>query len=199
MVTGDGQPATGNGGALMVQSGIVVFAWPVAAALVVFWQVRRHASVPQVLGAVALATYALWICSVTFFPIPLLSAETSPGAGDLVGRPWVNLIPVRDLLNTLPRLTAGQIVREFGGNLLLLVPFTLFAPMLWPRLRSWWWPLAAGLGGSLAIELIQLGLSLAVGYPYRQADVDDVIINTAGAFLGYAVFVLLSRRSRAGG
>lgn len=107
----------------------------------------------------------------------------------------MNLIPLRELFRTLPLLPARQIIREFGGNVLLFVPFTLFGPILWARLRTWWWPLAVGLGGSVAIELIQLALSAFVGYPYRQTDVDDVILNTAGAFLGYAVFSLLRRRS----
>jgi glycopeptide antibiotics resistance protein len=32
-----------------------------------------------------------------------------------------------------------------------------------------------------------------VGHPYRQTDIDDVILNTFSAFLGYAVFVMGAR------
>jgi glycopeptide antibiotics resistance protein len=182
----------------MIQGSIIWIAWPVVAAAVVFWQVRRRARWPQIMGAVALATYAWWICSVAFFPLPLPgSAHALARAREFQGLGWVNLIPIRELLRTLPRLPAAQIVRQFGGNILLFAPFTLLSPLLWTRLRTWWWPLAAGVGGSLAIELIQLALSGVVGYPYRQTDVDDVILNAFGALLGYVVFLavrVLSRR-----
>ena len=58
-----------------------------------------------------------------------------------------------------------------------------------------------GVGGSLAIELTQLALRVVIHPPYRSVDVDDVILNTAGALLGYGVYVvgrgLLSRRRAA--
>ena len=173
----------------MVSGSVIWIAWPGIAGLVVFLQVRRRARWPQILGALALATYAWWICSVAFFPLPV--GESAASAGEFAGRDWVNVVPLRELFRALPQLGAAQIIREFGGNTLLFVPFTLFGPLLWLRLRTWWWPLAAGLGGSLAIELIQLALSGAVGYPYRQTDIDDVILNAFGAFLGYAVFLAI--------
>jgi glycopeptide antibiotics resistance protein len=150
--------------------------------------VKRHDSFNQVLWAIGLLTYAWWICSVAFFPLPLDSAAAS-SAGDVL-RESVNLVPFRGAIADLGTLSGGQIVRQFGGNLLLFVPFTLFAPFVWPRLRTWWWPLAVGLAGSIAIELIQLGLSVLAASPYRRSDVDDVIVNTVGAFLGYALFLL---------
>jgi glycopeptide antibiotics resistance protein len=179
----------------VISGSVIWIAWPVIAGLVVFWQVRRHARWPQILGAVGLATYAWWICSVAFFPLPLGDSAVA-SAGEFAGRDWVNLVPLRELFRALPQLGSAQIVREFGGNILLLVPFTLFGPLLWARLRTWWWPLAAGLGGSVAIELIQLALSGLVGYPYRQTDVDDVILNAFGAFLGYAVFLTVRALAR---
>ena len=191
----------------MVSGSVIWIAWPVVAGTVVYRQVRRSGRRSETAGprsarwlrvaaAVALATYALWICSVAFFPLPV-GQSAAASAGGFAGRAWVNLVPFREMLRALPQLGAARIVREFGGNILLFVPFTLFGPLLWPRLRTWCWPLAAGVGGSLAIELIQLALSGAVGYPYRQTDVDDVILNTFGAFLGYAlllVAVALGRR-----
>ena len=184
----------------MIAGSVIWIAWPVVAGLVVFLQVRRHARWPRMLGAVALSTYAWWICSVAFFPLPVGEAAAA-SAGEFAGRDWVNLVPFRELLRALSQLGAAQIVREFGGNILLLVPFTLLGPLLWSRLRTWRWPLAAGLGGSLAIELIQLALSGVVGYPYRQTDIDDVILNALGAFFGYAVFLAvraLGRRVKRG-
>jgi glycopeptide antibiotics resistance protein len=180
----------------MISGSVIWIAWPVLAAIVVYWQLRRRAGWPRVLAAVALATYALWICSVAFFPLPTRETVASMTPSELDSLRWVNWVPFRELVRTIPRLPASQVVREFGGNLLLFVPFTLFAPVFWRQLRAWRWPLIIGLGGSVAIELIQLGLSALVGYPYRQTDIDDVILNTFSALLGYAVYVIGARLLR---
>lgn len=45
-----------------------------------------------------------------------------------------------------------------------------------------------GLAVSLAVELLQLGISMYLGYTYKIADVDDLILNTAGVALGYFLF-----------
>jgi glycopeptide antibiotics resistance protein len=39
---------------------------------------------------------------------------------------------------------------------------------------------------SFGIEILQLTISTVVGFPYRVFDVDDVILNTTGAALGWA-------------
>jgi glycopeptide antibiotics resistance protein len=176
----------------MVPGGIIWMAWPLVAGVVVFWRVRRRDTINQVLVAVGLVTYAWWICSVAFFPVPLstLAAENAALWG---GDSPVNLVPFREMLRTMSHLGVWPLVRQFGGNALLLVPFTALGPLLWSRLRTWWWPLTVGLGGSMAIELIQLAVSGSLGYPYRRTDIDDVILNSAGAFLGYALFLLMQR------
>jgi glycopeptide antibiotics resistance protein len=181
-----------------IEGDVVWMAWPLVAAAVAFWQWRRRAAWPQMLMALVLTGYVLWICSVAFFPFPLdRSAGGSRTAGVLDGLRWVNVVPLRELAHNLPRLPWQQVIRQFGGNVLLFMPFTLLGPVFWPHLRSWWWPLAAGFGGSVLIEMLQLTLSLVAGYPYRQTDVDDVIVNACGAFLGYAVFLAAGRVVRA--
>jgi glycopeptide antibiotics resistance protein len=177
----------------MISGSVVWIAWPALAAAAVYGQLRLRARWPRVLAAVALATYALWICSVVFFPFPTRLTVASMSPSELHSLSWVNWVPFRELVRNVPRLPASQIVREFGGNMLLFTPFALFGPLLWQRLRTWRWPLIIGVGGSVAIELIQLGLSALVGYPYRQSDVDDVILNTFSAFLGYAAYVAGAR------
>jgi glycopeptide antibiotics resistance protein len=172
----------------MIAGSVIWIVWPVLVAAVIYGQLRRRAAWLHMLAAVALATYALWICSVAFFPFPTRDTVAAMSPSELHSLPCVNWVPFRELVRTIPRLPASQIVRELGGNALLFVPFTLFSPVFWRRLRTWWWPLIVGLGGSVAIELIQLGLSALVGYPYRQTDVDDVILNTFSAFLGYAAY-----------
>lgn len=46
-------------------------------------------------------------------------------------------------------------------------------------------------GLSAAIELGQLAISMWLGYAYRSTDVDDIILNTLGAVVGYTAFVAI--------
>lgn len=155
---------------------------PVAAAVALLLR-RRQMSWGQVVVGVFLCTYAVWIASVALVP-----AGAWASASGQAGRLSVNLIPFHTIINTL-HIYWKQVVRQLGGNLLLFAPFTILLPAFWPRCRSWGTALALGVGGSLFIEVVQLLLSLAVGHPYRSVDIDDVILNTAGAALGYALFV----------
>jgi glycopeptide antibiotics resistance protein len=71
------------------------------------------------------------------------------------------------------------------GNLLAFVPLGALVPWLRPALHTWRLALLVGVGVSLSIEVLQLGLSLLVGFPYRVADIDDVIVNLLGTMFGY--------------
>ncbi len=172
----------------MIVDGTVMWAaWLPVAALVLWLEIRRRAGVWHTLGILALTTYAFWIASVAFFPMPV-GIPPIPGDGR-VGWLRLNLAPFREVSRTFHHQSWHQIVRVFGGNLLLLVPFTLLGPALWPRLRAWRWALAMGVGLSASIELLQLALCALVQDPYRSVDIDDVIVNTVGALLGYTLFV----------
>ena len=52
-------------------------------------------------------------------------------------------------------------------------------------------------GEDIVPEGAQLGLSMLMGYWYRVADVDDLILNTAGVLLGYGAFRLGDAAGRA--
>jgi VanZ family protein len=74
------------------------------------------------------------------------------------------------------------------GNVLLFFPLGILLPLVWPRIRFWRGVLAAA-GLSVGIEVLQY-VSRAWG-SYRLADVNDVILNVAGASLGLAIVALL--------
>lgn len=78
--------------------------------------------------------------------------------------------------------------RQVLGNLIMLLPLGIYIPLLYPQLRNFFAVLFTGLFFSLLIELFQLVTR------YRSADVDDVMLNTIGACVGYLVFVMLFRR-----
>ena len=170
----------------MISWGVTWVAWLPALLALAFVQVRDRVEVGYMLGVLFLSTHAFWTASVAL-PTPRAGLFAG-GVADSLSPISVNLIPFRSLLDVIPHQSLGQAVREHGGNLLLLAPFTAIAPALWPALRAWRWALMIGTGGSVAIELLQLCFSALIGHGYRAADIDDVILNTTGALLGYAVF-----------
>ena len=98
--------------------------------------------------------------------------------------PRINLIPFL-------YITDYEVKREalinIIGNVSLFIPTGIILPILYKRLNSFWNVLLAGAGISLCIEVIQLLLSNSV------TDIDDLILNTAGVIIGYAVFSLVRR------
>lgn len=101
-----------------------------------------------------------------------------------------NVIPLRTIGVYLANLDSGFWLRNLVGNLFLLLPVGLVGPIVFPWMDRWWRVLLAAVALSLAIEVAQLWV------PDRSADVDDVLLNVAGAILGYAILRVLRIGSR---
>ena len=96
-----------------------------------------------------------------------------------------NLVPFQTLGIYLNNLSSDFWLRNLFGNLALLLPLGLLGPIALPALDRWWRVALLALLVSSAIELTQLLV------PDRSADIDDVIVNVAGAMVGYLVFRLV--------
>ena len=96
----------------------------------------------------------------------------------LVGMPNVTYIRPEVNLNLLPFI--GMIDDWKNGilNILLFVPLGMMMPILWNSFRIQKNALLFGFGTSLAIELLQM-------LTFRATDVNDLITNTLGAYLGF--------------
>ena len=79
-----------------------------------------------------------------------------------------------------------------GLNILLFVPFGYLLPLLWKRADRWWKVVLCGFLLSLLIELTQLVTHLGM------FDLDDLMNNSLGAFLGWCFFCLALRREPGG-
>ena len=111
----------------------------------------------------------------------------------LVGRlpePKLELIPFVDIFKVITDSIANHhgagITLNIFGNILLFVPLGLFLPLFWRYFGRAKCTILFGFGVSLSIELIQL---IAGGV----TSVDDLILNTAGAAVGFALAKLLLR------
>jgi glycopeptide antibiotics resistance protein len=96
-----------------------------------------------------------------------------------------NLVPFHTLAIYWRNLGSEFWMRNLFGNLALLLPLGLLGPVALPALDRWWRIALVALLYSVAIEVIQLAV------PDRSADIDDVIVNVAGAMLGYLAFVIV--------
>ena len=103
-----------------------------------------------------------------------------------------NLVPFQTLAIYLRNLGSEFWLRNLFGNLALLLPLGLLGPIALPALDRWWRVALLAFLVSTAIELTQLAV------PDRSADIDDVLVNVAGALIGYVLFlatrVAVSRR-----
>lgn len=121
----------------------------------------------------------------------------SPGSGGVGGMgSATQLVPFADMVNILTSsVSANVALRIVGMNIVLFAPLGFLLRL---RLRRFAPAVRVGMLTSVAIEVLQAVLPLG-----RTANVDDVILNTAGATLGAAAAVavvrIVRRRGRSAG
>lgn len=76
---------------------------------------------------------------------------------------------------------------NLAGNVVMFVPLGFFLPAIWSRLRGFWRFGLCVLSVIAAIELLQLFTLLG------KCDVDDLLLNFAGAVLGYCLCYSLTK------
>lgn len=73
---------------------------------------------------------------------------------------------------------------NIAGNVIGFLPFGFILPVVAGRMRSGFLIVMSGFAFSLSVELIQLVTRVGC------FDVDDLILNTSGAAIGYLLFVI---------
>ena len=147
-----------------------------------------------------MATYVAALIALTFFPLPLPPYELpEEGLADFRGfpYPWLSPVPFETIRSSAGLALEWPAARYLLGNLVAFVPLGVLVPLLRPSWASWRDVLLIGLAASVVIELAQLAMSLLMGFPFRVADVDDVILNTLGTILGFASLRMAQRFLRA--
>ncbi|MGG8405406.1 VanZ family protein [Streptomyces sp. 12297] len=111
-----------------------------------------------------------------------LTMEPSAASAALVHS---NVHPGRSISAYLHGTSTIDAVRQLGGNLLLGLPFGVLLPVLLPPARGLLRVAAVTVCLMTLVELTQGALVTG-----RVFDIDDVILNTAGALLGYLLIGL---------
>lgn len=104
-----------------------------------------------------------------------------------------NLIPfveIRRFWTHREQLGNVAFLANLFGNVLGFVPFGFILPVISGRMRKGFLIGLSGLALSMSVEIIQL-ISKVGSF-----DVDDMILNTLGAVLGYVLFVICNHIRR---
>ncbi|WP_061961495.1 VanZ family protein [Demequina flava] len=122
--------------------------------------------------------YALWAALITIVSGIAALTLLNPSAPGSTGMHLVNLTPFQEIERGLTHRGSSSWVNVVG-NVAMFMPLGLVLACLipggfWRRLTL---ATAAGLAFTVIIECLQFGMG-------RVADIDDVILNTAGAFVG---------------
>ncbi len=122
----------------------------------------------------------LHIAGVFLFCYYLFGVLTVTGIG------YTSKIRFRPALSLIPfvGMVTGPI--DTALNAVLFVPLGFFLPLLYEKYRRITPVAATGFLLSLSVELAQM-------FDWGSSDINDLIVNTAGACLGYLLYRLLSK------
>ena len=72
--------------------------------------------------------------------------------------------------------------KQILGNLVMLLPLGIYLPLLYKKISGFVPVLLVSLLVAVFIEVLQLATS------FRSVDIDDVLLNTSGACIGYLIY-----------
>lgn len=143
--------------------------------IVLFWGIYLRKKEVSLLSKIYLGVFGLYYACVlhftgagTVYDIKLYGIDFSSNQ--------LNLIPFSQEIDTVIYLL----------NLVLLMPCGFLLPLIVKKFDSFKRILLVNLGISLSIELSQL-------FNNRKTDIDDIILNVAGAIIGYIVYRLVAK------
>ena len=136
----------------------------------------------------------VYICIIvvvrfTFCPFGKIDGKIQPLLFDVskIFPPRINLVPI---IHMFDYGIAKEAVLNFVGNTTMFIPIGIIFPIVYKQLDTHKKVIAAGVGFSLCIELLQL--------PFfdRVTDIDDLIMNSAGYIVGYGIYLLVKTVSQ---
>ena len=153
---------------------------PFLITFLVLGAIYRYKKIPQTKTRfILLFIFALYVFAVFYFT----------GVGTIFDLQRYGIRIDADKVNYLPFSRDIDVVGYFL-NILLFVPFGILVPLIWTNAKGIRYILISGFSFSLLIEISQ-------SFNNRQTDVDDLILNTLGALIGYLLFrVLLNKIKR---
>ena len=171
---------------------VKIFYWPVLLCITALWILVRSA-VNLWQGRISWKREAqlmlVYICIAvvtrfTFFPFSKVNGQVQPLLFDAAGifPPRINLLPMVYLFD-YPIFREALI--NFIGNTAMFIPLGIIWPSVFKKLDTHGKVIAAGVGYSLLIEIVQLL------FFDRVSDIDDLLLNSLGFLIGYGIYLLV--------
>ena len=136
-------------------------------------------SIEHIPAAAIFVYYLTGVLSFTGIPSIMDIVHNSFG---IITPTGLNFPP--DEINLLPLRWLREGVLPYLENILLFIPLGLMLPCIWKRYERLWPTVLSGIVFSQSIELSQL-------FNRRITDIDDLLMNTLGALIGWVIFRLL--------
>ena len=130
--------------------------------------------------------YLFILIGVTIFPLRIGSTIPYLSNMSILERYNINLIPFVDYYKN--NISVKGVIRNVGGNLILLSPFIFYLCIKFEKLRSIKLCMLTSFLISLSIELIQLFMNiLSLSYG-RSVHTEDLILNTLSGIIAWYIF-----------
>lgn len=143
----------------------------------------RNTTKRQKLGWVLFLMYLCLLAYFMFFSESFGRTDTDRGYA-------YNLVPLKEIMRYFRYYrTLGMplFLINIVGNMVAFMPFGFFLPIISRRSRKWYNTVSFGLIFSLILETLQLIFKVG------SFDVDDMLLNTVGAGLGFLVYRTVQR------
>ena len=143
----------------------------------------RNTTKRQKLGWVLFLMYLCLLAYFMFFSESFGRTDTDRGYA-------YNLLPLKEITRYFRYYrTLGMplFLINIVGNMVAFMPFGFFLPIISRRSRKWYNTVSFGLIFSLILETLQLIFKVG------SFDVDDMLLNTVGAGLGFLVYRTVQR------
>ena len=137
----------------------------------------------NILGAL-LIIYLTAVASITLFPIPFDC--------DNPYNQLCNFVPFASIYSLISN--GEYAVKNILGNIVMFIPFGIIITLLNYKKISFLKLIFIGLSMSVAIEFLQFFIGLIIGFMYRSVDIDDVILNTLGAVVGFLIIKIIPKK-----
>lgn len=156
---------------------------------VMVWKMRRRIDWKRELQLILVYICIIVVVRYTFCPFGKVDGKIQPLIFDVAKMlpPRINLVP---LVHLLDYAIAGEATLNIVGNTTMFIPIGIIFPIVYTKLNTHAKVIAAGVGFSLCIEILQ------IPFYDRVSDVDDLILNSVGFLSGYGIYLLIKRIKR---
>ena len=150
------------------------------------WHKAKKISLRRELELIPVYICLIVVARFTFCPFGKVGGRIQPLLFDpaRVFPPRINLVP---LVNLLDYGISREALMNVAGNTAMFIPIGVIWPCAYRKLDKAWKVIAAGVGLSLTVEILQL--------PFfdRVTDIDDLLLNSLGFLIGYGIYAVAKR------